>query len=33
MHFGKHDDRTARERARPAATIRIEAGLQAVMAQ
>ena len=33
MHFGKHDDRAARERARPAATIRIEAALQAVMAQ
>jgi 1-acyl-sn-glycerol-3-phosphate acyltransferase len=32
MHFGKHDDRASRERARPDATDRIETALQAVMA-
>jgi 1-acyl-sn-glycerol-3-phosphate acyltransferase len=33
MHFGRHDDRASRERARPDATIRIERGLEAVMAR
>ncbi len=33
IHFGRHDDRASREQARPAATIRIETALQAVMAQ
>ena len=33
IQFGRHDDRSSRERARPEATVRIEAALQAVMAQ
>lgn len=32
IHFGKHDDRTSRERARAEATARIEDALRAVMA-
>ena len=32
IHFGPHDDRASRERARPAATARIETALEAVMA-
>ena len=31
IHLGRHDDRASRERARPAATSRIEAALHAVM--
>jgi 1-acyl-sn-glycerol-3-phosphate acyltransferase len=33
MQFGRHDDRASREQARREATVRIEAALQAVMAQ
>ena len=33
IHFGRHDDRASRERARPDATVRIETALQAVMAR
>ena len=31
IHFGRHDDRASRERARPDATLRIETALKAVM--
>ena len=33
IHFGRHDDRASRERARPDATVRIENALHAVMAR
>lgn len=33
IHFGRHDDRASRERARPDATLRIQAALQGVMAR
>ncbi len=33
IHFGRHDDRASRERARPDATVRIETALHTVMAR
>ena len=33
IHFGTHDDRVSRERARPEATVRIETALHTVMAR